>query len=289
LLEAWLRFGRAELVGESGPTRGRLLRPCFQTWRSLAEGHRRFDLENPQEAYLSGVGRSFYVLALMDRFGLVEVELPPRPVAPWCPADVKLVPFGDAIVTLINSRRDSFLEKGLPRDDDEDRQDEPLELPRFGVWQPLFQPYFPEWRENLKFPRMAPREGTFVFRVSWGKVWRLIAMPADATLDDLVTWILRSVRFDSDHLYKFSYRARMGTEVVAYHPGMHSRPWADQIQMAMLPLEPGQTIALVYDFGDNCEFTVKLERVEPPGARVKAPRIRESHGKAPRQYPPWDD
>ncbi len=39
-------------------------------------------------------------------------------------------------------------------------------------------------------------EGTFVFRVSLGKVWRLIALPADASLDDLVDWILRSVKFE---------------------------------------------------------------------------------------------
>jgi len=42
-------------------------------------------------------------------------------------------------------------------------------------------------------------------------------------------------------------------------------------------------------FGDNWEFTLKLERVEPPNARVKAPRIRESHGKSLRQYPRWGD
>ncbi len=46
---------------------------------------------------------------------------------------------------------------------------------------------------------------------------------------------------------------------------------------------------LEYDFGDCWEFTVKLERIEPPGAKVKAPAIREKHGKSPEQYPRWDD
>ena len=46
---------------------------------------------------------------------------------------------------------------------------------------------------------------------------------------------------------------------------------------------------LVYDFGDNWEFNVELERAEPPGARIKAPSILERHGKAPEQYPRWDE
>ncbi len=41
-----------------------------------------------------------------------------------------------------------------------------------------------------------------------------------------------------------------------------------------------------FDFGDNWEFDVKLERVEPaPGKKAKLPRVLETHGKAPEQYP----
>jgi hypothetical protein len=42
----------------------------------------------------------------MDLFGLVEVELPLRPVAPWSPAGVKRAPFGDTVFTLITSNLD---------------------------------------------------------------------------------------------------------------------------------------------------------------------------------------
>ena len=134
-----------------------------------------------------------------------------------------------------------------------------------------------------------PREGRFIFRVSLGKVWRLIAMPADATLVDLVDWVLRSVEFDDqDHLYEFIYRDRLGAEARAFHPAMDEGPWADAIPIGTLPIEPGQTMQLVYDFGDNWKFTIKLERVDPPGGKAKAPRILESHGKAPEQYPDWE-
>ena len=46
---------------------------------------------------------------------------------------------------------------------------------------------------------------------------------------------------------------------------------------------------LTYDFGDNWHFTVKLDRIDPPDPKLKAPRILESHGKAPQQYADWDD
>jgi hypothetical protein len=287
LLEAWLRLGRGEMVGERDPCWWGLLPSCLQTWQSLPEKGCRFDPKKPRDVYLHGIGRNFYLLALMDLFGLLEVGQPRRPVTIWNPASLQHLPFGDAVLTLLAARFDSLPEEEIAPEEDEDEEGAPG-VPRFGVWQPMFQPYFPEWRANLELPRPEPREGTFIFRVSLGKVWRRIAMPADATLDDLVGWVLRSVNFDSDHLYDFVYRDRLGATVTAVHPEMDEGPWASEILIGTLPLEPGQTMELVYDFGDNWCFTIKLERVEPPGAKVKTPRILERHGKSPDQYPGSD-
>ena len=301
LLEAWLRFGRSEMVGERSGLWDGFLSKCWQAWQALPEKGRRFDLEKPQGIYVSGVGREFFLLALMDLFGLVEVERPTRPITPWAPAAVRHVPFGDAIFTLMITRLDSIWGEVIPEleHDDQEEEDEDgeledqeegaLELRRFGAWQPLFQPYFPLWQENLRLPRQGPREGTFVFRVSLGKVWRLIAMSTDHTLDDLVDVILRSVKFDNDHLHEFSYRNRLGARVSVHHPAMDEPPYTDEVSIGTLPLEPGQTMELTYDFGDNWRFTVKLDRIDPPDPKLKAPRILESHGKAPQQYQDWDD
>ncbi len=316
LLEAWLLFGRSEMVGEKGRSWDDLRPDCLQTWKEIPEKGRRFDLKKPQYIYCLGIGRKFYLLALMDLFGLMEVELPTRPITPWGPAAIRHVPFGDAIFTLLtNHWLDTILGPRLPalehddqededeadgefddqEDEDEedgefdDQEEEESELPRFGAWQPIFQPYFPLWQENLSFPERKPRAGTFVFRVSLGKVWRLIAIPSVKTLDDLVHVILRSVKFDHDHLYEFTYRSRMGATVQVNHPAMEAPPYTDEVRIGTLPLEPGQTMDLTYDFGDNWQFTVKLERIEPPDPKHKTPRILESHGKPPQQYESWDD
>ncbi len=288
LLEAWLRIGRADIFGGEQWLRGAMLLPCVQAWKATPETGRRFDTNNPQFVCVEGISRDFYNLALLDLFGLMEVEQTSRPVAPWCPAGLKHLPFGDAVFTLlINRLFDSF--GIMPRRREDDDQEEETLRPRFGVWQTLFQPYFPEWQYNLEVSSAESREGTFVFRVSLGKLWRLIAMPAEATLDDLVTIILRSVNFDFDHLYEFTYRDRAGAKVRAVHASMDGGPCAEDVEIGTIPLEPGQTMELHYDFGDDWRFAVKLERIEPPGAKIKAPEILEKHGKSPEQYPSWDD
>ncbi|MGO9812649.1 MAG: IS1096 element passenger TnpR family protein [Isosphaeraceae bacterium] len=69
---------------------------------------------------------------------------------------------------------------------------------------------------------------------------------------------------------------------------MRASPHAPLILLGELPPQPGESMKLLYDFGDSWLFTIKLERVESPGAKVKAPRILESHGTAPAQYPDWE-
>jgi hypothetical protein len=297
LLEAWLRLGRGEMVGMWQSIWDSFLPSCIQTWQSIPAAGRKFDLRKPQEVHLLGIRRDFYLLALMDLFGLMAVELPARPVMPWAPAVVKHTPFGDAVFSLLTSRIDVFLDRDRYLKQDDGAEDEEAgaeesagpDVPRIGAWQPLFQPYFPEWHDNLVFPTPEFRGGIHILRVSQHSMWRRIAMPADATLGDLVSLILKSVNFDFDHLYKFTYRDQLGREATAVHPYMDEGPWADDIPVGTLPLEPGQSMELVYDFGDNWEFDVELERIEPAGARIKAPSILERHGKAPRQYPRWDE
>jgi hypothetical protein len=217
----------------------------------------------------------------------MHAEHPRQPVTPWCPACLKHVPFGDAVFTLLAGPTPESFEEQLALFEEEVSGDE--EFP-FGRWQPVFQPYFPEWRANLSFPEEESRSGVFIFRVSLGKsIWRRIAILADLSLDDLVTSILNAVEFDHDHLYEFAYRDRFGAPVSAIHPYAEDGFPADEVHIGDLPLQPGQSMKLTYDFGDNWEFDVKLESVEPPDKKLKKPRLLESHGKSPEQYPYAED
>src|SRR5262249_26476404 len=161
---------------------GGLLSKVLMSWSRIPKKGIRFNLKKPQEIFVPGLYHEYYQLALMDLFGLARVEHPTRPVTPWVPAGIEHVPFGDAVFTLLLRVEFGPLEnRGAPVADEDEEDQSP-----FGAWQPLFQPYFPGWRQNLEFPEPEERHGTFVFRISLGKgVWRRIAMPADDTLDDL--------------------------------------------------------------------------------------------------------
>jgi hypothetical protein len=306
LLEAWLFVGRPEMVGERGSwIFGGYFMPCVQAWQSISNRRSRFNVKEPGQLYFSGIGRDFFNLALMDLFGLLEVKQPPGEVPTWFPAGAHSTPFGDALFTLLLDRYmsspgaiyddEAEVDEDVESEEDEEdggiRDDEPgaLERVRFGRLQPFLQPYFPEWRENLEPPGVEVREGIFIFRVSLGKVWRRLAVPSKCSLDDLVAVILDSVKFDEDHLYEFTFRDSFGAEARVMHPYCDEGPFGDELCVGALPLSPGQSMRLTYDFGDCWRFDVKLERVDPPDRRIKAPRILESHGKAPEQYPSYDD
>ncbi len=125
-----------------------------------------------------------------------------------------------------------------------------------------------------------------------GKAWRRLALRASATVDDLVAWVLKSFNFDRDHLYELLCRDRFGRTIRILHPHMEEEgegPSGAAVRLGELPVGPGQSMTLVYDFGDNWRFDVKLEAIEPPEVKIKPPRILESHGRAPEQYPGWDE
>src|SRR5258707_13470194 len=50
---------------------------------------------------------------------------------------------------------------------------------------------------------------------------------------------------------------------------------ADEVTLGSLPLKVGESLRLTYDFGDNWQFDVKLERIDPPGSVKKLPKLLE--------------
>jgi hypothetical protein len=280
LLEAWFLYAKPEMVGDTSRRWGDDLGDCLRIWSDLPAQASHYTAKYAESGYLPKLGRDLLSAALMDLAGLIEVENHAKPTTPWFPAAVRHSPFGDALLTVLARQQRGW--RAWVSDDGENEAEEPDEN---GGWQPLLAPYFPEWRETLELPEEEFREGMFVFRVSLDReVWRRIAIPADCTLDDLVCTILRAFRFDSDHLYEYRFRDRTGAETRVCDPDCGEGPFGDEIQIGELPLETGHSMDLTYDFGDNWHFDVKLERIDPPNARLKGPRIVERHGKAPRQY-----
>ncbi|MCY2994709.1 MAG: hypothetical protein NTY19_43635 [Planctomycetota bacterium] len=346
LLESWLLIGQAEMLGERGSRWDGFLMQCLHEWQLIPAGGRSFGKWSgrPDMLYLRGLGRQFYLLVLMDLFGLIQMQHAPVPPQPWAPAGFSRTPFGDAVFTLLADQhyRIMFARHGESGDDDEEADaweapgtsderptatgvlmDEPRERSSaeaggrpdpehadetadgepedtdrlinppdetagFGYWQPLFQPYVPAWQHTLAAPPPPARTGIFVFRVSVGGARRDIAMPDDATVHDLVECILDSINFDDEHLYELTYRDHLGRTLKACHPAIEEGPWADEIRIGELPLAPGASMKLLYDFGDHWEFAIRLERIEEGRGKKRASRVIARQGRAPKQHDSWN-
>jgi hypothetical protein len=162
----------------------------------------------------------------------------------------------------------------------------------FGSLQPTFQPYRPEWRTVYARPKPEVRLGTHHFKVTlagWqgqgGGIWRRLLVPPHASLDTLAGAILRAFDFDSDHLYDFRYRDQRGTSRIYNHPYTDDGPYTPEITVAETELPLKDEMLFTFDYGDNWQFKVHLEAVEDAPCKFKQPKVAESAGKAPDQYP----
>ena len=293
LLEAWLYDARTEVLGHSGSGGSGWGGECVRAVVTfLRHGRRtiRLKAEGSYNPYLSDIGTNYFHLTLMEMFGFVELEDPGRvSQRQWCPTKVKGLDLGDAVGLLLQSdihlADEGLLDPGeLAEEDDQDEQS----IPAFGHLQPTFQRYFPQWQNNLEIPPEEFRDGTYVFKVSLGSVWRRITVRDDHHLHNLAVTILTSFDFDDDHLYQFTLKDRLGVTARVDHPYAEEELSADQICIGALPLRVGQQMRFLYDFGDNWEFDVTLERIDPPNPTLRRPEILEAHGKSPSQHE-WED
>jgi hypothetical protein len=278
LLETWLVRGQPQIIGERGRGWFRVPETFREVqWFFLHVPDDGLPLAGDKEAedslrYWPGL----YNLALLELFGLVGVQHGPAdPGKGWRIEAVERLPLGEALLAALHAgffgEVDNLL--GLESED---------QVP-FGVLQHALQPYLPAWRKNLSVPEWTYREGAHVFKVSLGRIWRRIAIPAHLTLDTLASAILNAVRFNHDHLHRFSYRNRFGIEEQIQHPYMDDGPWTSEILIGDVPLRIGQTMTFLFDFGDQWEFDVTLESVEQEMA-IEDPVVLEKHGDPPRQY-----
>lgn len=281
LLEAWLIRSTDEILGEHDG-QGPFLK-CTWLWHRFAEkptlvfGKKRDD--NGFLNYHPGL----HHLALLEMFGFVRVTAgKPQPGKGWNITGLELLPFGAALFHLIRNHYFAWLEHRLFLPDEDDESPASLLV--------ALQPYFPSLKNPLLPPLPAKREGVFVFKVSLGNIWRRIAIPSSRSLYDLSLAILDSVDFDDDHLHQFTYRNQLGRKVEVVHPYADGDFATDDVCVGDLPLQVGETMEYVFDFGDWWKFKVELESIEPPTNKKRAkPQLLESHGKAPQQYPNWDD
>jgi hypothetical protein len=281
LLEAWTIRGTGELLGDQQSRLNEGTR-ILHAWQHFEQKSKTFRDYSQQQSLDYWPG--FYNLALMQLFGWLDIESPkPSAGKGWRVRKISLRPLGDAMVARVMS---AYAQQGFLWESQND-----FTQP-WGELQPFFEPYFPEWENNLvSLNPIEHQLGTYIFNVSLGKAKRRISVSSEAPLDTLAGLILDSVDFDHDHLYLFSFRDRMGRMIEIHHSynDWQDDPGTDQVLIGDLPLQPGASMTFLFDFGDNWEFQVILEEIQPGKPKRSSNKILERKGKAPEQYPDWDD
>jgi hypothetical protein len=181
-------------------------------------------------------------------------------------------------------------------DDDatESGEDESGQVARFGVLQPVFQPFFPEWQQVFSPPGRQVSAGMHFFKVTlggWkrgdGGIWRRLAVPPKVSLEELAEAIRSVFNLEGDPLYDFTYRDQRGKKRVYSHPYSGEEPFTTDIGVGETDLALKDEMHFTFDYGDKWEFEVRLEAIDPKPTRARRITLYESAGKPPKQDP-WE-
>jgi hypothetical protein len=288
LVETWIVRGSVELIGEhhQGMFNNSLycLVRLFEDLASKGSNVKENKFFQDSGFLLYGS----HNIALAEMFGWLEIKHGACETGKsWIIEQIKHTDFGAASVALL---QDNFQTLDFDWKNAAAIADAEFDENAFNLLQPTFQPYFPKWRNIYRLPTTETKDGIFVFIVSLDKkIWRRIAVSSNDVLDDLHDAIQAAFKFDNDHLYQFSFRNRFGTTQTVVHPMCEEEFSTDEFKIENLPLRIGEKMEYLFDFGDNWQFAVELEEIQPPNPKFKEAKILEKQGKSPEQYPNWED
>lgn len=274
LLESWMLRGNPGILGEHGYFASGSIGRWPDFFQRIPKRGLKISGDKAADSLLRYIP-TLCTLALLDLFGMVKVtHAKPEPGKAWQIDRIQRTAFGDAMLRLFQEEEiflslmfNTEIEDGISRH-----------------LRDKLIPFFPEWKRNIELSEPEQKEGIYVFKVSLGSTWARIAIPSDHTLHALSASILDAYEFDYDHLYQFTYKNRYGIPTHINHPYMDEPPFASEVTIRDTALTPGALMSYLYDFGDNWQFDVVLESINPRTDSIKYAELMEFHGEAPEQY-----
>lgn len=287
LVETWIVRSSTDLIGErSHPFNSPLysLKRLFDDLESKGSNVKDNKFFQDSGFLLYGA----HNIALAEMFGWLEIKHGAGEKGKsWKIEKIEITNFGAAMFFKL---LESYQTLDFDWENAAEIEDIEYDENAFNLLQPVFQPYFPDWQNIFRLPQTKTTNGIFIFKVSLDKkTWRRIAISLNDVLDDLHNIIQEAFDFDNDHLYEFSFRNRFGIPQRVVHPMCEEEFSTDEFEIKDLPLRVGDKLEYLFDFGDNWQFTIELEKTEPPNPKFRKAKILESHGKSPEQYPDWED
>ena len=214
-------------------------------------------------------------VALAELFGLIATQQQPaRKGQGWSVSRIETTAFGTSLCALLMQICPRLCTSFVATPEDYS----------FEQWQQHLAPYFPQLHRELELVEDEPTEGVHILTVSVWDSWRQLAVPQASSMSLLADAILDAFDFNRDHLYLFLIEDRFGSVQEYKHFYMDDPPYAHETSIGELGLQPGQRFMFRYDFGDNWEFYIVVDRIDPADPGMQEIRQLESHGAAPSQY-----
>ena len=137
--------------------------------------------------------------------------------------------------------------------------------------------------------RQNSKKISYVISVSIGKgCYRHIRVSGNDTLDDLAGYILNAFDFDFDHLYSFFMDNQWWSDAEEYaSPYAKNSPYAHEAKLSKFAFQKGRQFKFLFDYGDEWRFQCKVLQVLDE--ETKAASVISAKGKAPEQYPVYDE
>ena len=137
------------------------------------------------------------------------------------------------------------------------------------------------------------------------RIWRLVVLRGDQTLNDLHETIYRAFDRYDEHLYSFYFpKGPTRQQGFDFQPKEYTSPNAirerdyfndrkrfnaARTKLDGIHLKVGQTFEYLFDFGDTWWHELKVVGIEPIDPKNKLPMVAERHGDSPEQYPANDE
>ena len=120
--------------------------------------------------------------------------------------------------------------------------------------------------------------------------YRLIEIDPESSLEDLHHCIQRAINFDDDHLYEFFVANSVGSTKKLRFDGENGGLW-DYDVSDFFPLPKDKKFFYLFDYGYSWYFRIIKQRNKPTNkiAGVVYPRIVETVGENPEQYPEYEE
>jgi len=283
LLETWLK-------GDPDEKQNSFMSPFIRLGRVL-----EICLNKPESYYQTVLVKEYQIspmLAGMELFGLFIISHDkPEPNGGWKISNIQLSKTGKVVT--------KFLEKDIAAA----RAQSPFgylmhlamnESPTSLLYD-VFKKDFPAFKQHSFGTKKIKekRTGIFVFKVSWGKVWRRVEIIHEASLFDLAKIIIEIFEFEDDHLHMFKFVDKQGLPVTYDDPRTldysDGNAMTNEITLDNLPLPVKSSMTFVFDFGDWWEFDVKLEKVKSGTFDDFMADVTAAEGEPPEQYPDYDE